>query len=166
MNNLFRADEIYLIADAITAMVFKVDVDAQWWVLSFEGRQSLKIDRWSRQVYLVARSGIPEVVFTFSRLRPTHWFMWRTLDRAVAFYNDHMHKIRMQDYRAFFGRHFGDLCNDVIDLVDAAEAEAAALAKVDRTKAGSQLHPEVARLVQRRPEDDYMGQETEPEPEA
>ena len=165
MRNLFRAEEIYLIADAISAMLFTLEFSNETIIVRFEGRESFRLDRVNKIVLLTARSGIPEPVYTFKWWKITDFMMWRAIEKSVEFYNENIHRIRMQDYRAFFGNHLGEVCAETMELVEKAEGEARQLARMDRTRGGNDLHPDVARMIQKDPDEPYVGQQMDDEPE-
>jgi len=164
--NLFRAPEIYLIADSVRAMVFHVDT-TMWEgrpsnrILTFEGAEKFRFDLDLRSLTMTALSGEPVEVYRFSRWWPSDLLMWWRLEQSFAFYDETAAKVRRQDYRALFGRDMAQILTALADIMDASEAEARALQKIDSTEGGQRLHPEVRRLVQSDAEEDQVPQEEE-----
>jgi hypothetical protein len=104
---------------------------------------------------MTALSGTSEIVYAFAE-EPAEWFwagtdrkLWKDLTESIAFYNSAMHKVRMSDYRALFGNQMQKVISLLAQAMDEAEADVRMLEKVDKTNSGHNLHPDVARLVQR-----------------
>lgn len=157
-TNLLTRAEIVVLIDAIRAMAFKLDrsgVNSDTLIIYFEGRECFRIDTYAKAILMIGLSNVAEVAYTFSQ-EPEEWFwagtdrrLWKDLMEAIKFYNSAMHKVRMSDYRAMFGSQMTKVITDLAKAMDEAEADARLLERVDKTSGGTQLHPDVARLVQK-----------------
>lgn len=155
-SNLITRSEVVVLIDAIRAMAFRIEktgIDLS--ILFFDGREVFRINTDERHITLVGLSNSAEIVYTFAD-EPEHWFwggtdrkLWRDLTDALAFYSATMHKVRMADYRAMFGNQMQKVITGLAQAMDEAEADVRMLEKVDKTNSGHNLHPDVARLVQK-----------------
>ena len=55
----------------------------------------------------------------------------------------------MQNFRALFGRQLQEIIGKLAFLMEEAEHESQALARIDATSGGRSLHPAVSQLVQK-----------------
>jgi len=152
--NLFRPAEVYLLADAISAMVFRCERTLHGKdkivLLMFEERESFRLDLSQRKLYLTALSGIPTLVYSFSRW-PGDWLLWRALKKALFDFEVVVGKVRLHDVRAFFGRHLQEVVVKLADLMDAAEAERREIIEADRSRGGAEIHPKIKSMLQVQP---------------
>lgn len=150
--NLFRPAEIYLIADAIEAMVFKLSKarngKESLVICSFEGKESIRINLSKREIYLTAMSGTPVLVYTFGWLSWGDWQMWWRIKEAIGKFESVMAKVKLQDYRAFFSNHIAEIIEQLAGLIEAAEQEEREILDTDRTHGGRDIHPQVASMLQ------------------
>ena len=156
-GNLITRREVVVLIDAIRAMAFRCErrVGTDVRALLFDGRECFRIDMESRTILLAGLSGNFELVYLFTE-DPEEWFwagtdrkLWKEMVDALRFYDATMHKVRMADYRAMFGNQMQKVIVGLAAAMDEAEADVRMLEKVDKTNSGSNLHPEVARLVQK-----------------
>lgn len=178
--NLWRAEEIYLVAQAIEAMVFKCDrtvIGNEHYIFClFEGRESLRINLSKKCIYLTAMSGSPVLVYVFKWWRiPGDYLMWRAIKRSLKLFDEVVDQIKLHDYRAFFGNHIQQILSDLAMLMERAEAEQQQIMNKDQTHGGTDIHPKVQAILQVRPPELSMYDTTgtvplesphgEPEPE-
>jgi hypothetical protein len=157
-TNLITRGEVVVLVNAIRAMAFSINpqpTDFDVLLVSFDGREVFRIHTKERKVAMTALSGTSETVYVFND-EPAEWFwagtdrkLWKDLTDAIAFYNGAMHKVRMSDYRALFGNQMQKVISLLAQAMDEAEADVRMLEKVDKTNSGHNLHPDVARLVQK-----------------
>lgn len=155
-KNLISRSEVVVLIDAIRAMAFRIEkTSIDLFILYFDGRECFRIETVDKYITLVGLSNSAEIVYGFAE-EPAHWFwagtdrkLWRELQDALSFYHETMHRVRMSDYRAMFGNQMQKVITSLAAAMDEAEAEVRMLEKVDRTNSGRNLHPDVARLVQK-----------------
>jgi hypothetical protein len=164
--NLITRHEVVVLIDAIKAMAFKIDrqftvANSDERLLFFDGREVFRIDTAQRTISLVGLSKSSELVYTFVN-DPESWFwsgtdrkLWQELTNALDFYDATMHRVRMADYRALFGNQIQKVIAGLAMAMEEAEADARLIERVDKTNSGRNLHPDVARLVQK----DLTGEE-------
>ncbi len=158
--NLITRHEVVVLIEAIKAMAFKIDrqfavANADEHILFFDGREVFRIDTAQRTISLVGLSKTSELVYTFVD-DPESWFwsgtdrkLWREMTAALDFYAVTMHRVRMSDYRALFGNQIQKVIAGLATAMDEAEADARLIERIDKTNSGRNLHPDVARLVQK-----------------
>lgn len=157
-NNLITRHEVNVLVEAIKAMAFRIDRslnNLEESILYFDGREVFRIDSAHRTISLVGLSKTSELVYTFSD-DPESWFwsgtdrkLWHELVTAVDFYTATIHRVRMSDYRALFGNQIQKVIVSLAAAMEEAEADMRLLERVDKTNSGHNLHPDVARLVQK-----------------
>lgn len=157
-TNLLTRTEIILLIDAIRAMVFKIDAvqnNPKLLIFTYESREVFRLDLDKRQLAMTPLSGASEVVYTFAD-EPAEWFwggtdrqLWKDLLAAMDFFRATMHKVRMSDYRATFGAQMQRVIIGIAKIMEDAESDLRMLERVDTSEGGRNLHPEVARLVQK-----------------
>lgn len=156
--NLFRKEEIELIIDAIKGMVFKVSTapeSGETEVIFFDDREVFRFRKYDHSIEMVDLNGDRETVYTFQP-EPNEWF-WANTDRdllkrlndAIAFHKKTIHTVKMQNFRALFGRQLQEIIGKLAFLMEEAEHESQALARIDATSGGRSLHPAVSQLVQK-----------------
>jgi hypothetical protein len=157
--NLITRHEVVVLIDAIKAMAFKIDrslvANSDEYILYFDGREVFRISIDQRTISLVGLSKASELVYTFVN-DPESWFwsgtdrkLWQELVTALDFYNATMHRVRMADYRALFGNQIQKVIAGLAVAMEEAEADARLIERIDKTNSGRNLHPDVARLVQK-----------------
>ena len=116
--DLFRPQEIYLLADSIEAMVFQVEYTTEGVdggvhrvaILRFEGRESFRIAITRKRLFITALSGTPEEVY--------HFRSWRYGDRLP--YGYYAPRYVVHDYYAYrlrpppYGYHYVRVDHDVV----------------------------------------------------
>ena len=157
-TNLITRGEVVVLINAIRAMAFSINpqpTDFDVLLVNFDGREVFRIHTKERKIAMTALSGTSETVYVFSE-EPAEWFwagtdrkLWKDLQDAIKFYDGAMHKVRMSDYRALFGNQMQKVIGLLAQAMDEAEADVRMLEKVDKTNSGHNLHPDVARLVQK-----------------
>ena len=157
-TNLITRQEVVLLIDAIRAMVFTVEtfsLNTHLTTLSYESREVFRINAEDHTIAMTPLSGQSEIVYTFHDT-PVEWFwggtdfhLWKDLRSALDFYKATMHRVRMSDYRATFGAQMQKVIAGIAQTMEEAEAEVRMLQSVDKSEGGRNLHPEVARLVQK-----------------
>ncbi len=167
-SNLITRHEVVVLIEAIKAMAFKIErqfavANADEHILFFDGREVFRIDTNQHTIKLVGLSKTSELVYTFVD-DPESWFwsgtdrkLWKELVNALDFYSTTMHRVRMADYRALFGNQIQKVIAGLAVAMDEAEADARLIERIDKTNSGRNLHPDVARLVQK----DLDGDQTE-----
>lgn len=162
MRNLFRAEEVYILAQAIEAMVFQIENTAgkvltndgtrEWKegdaLLIFNGRIHFRIDRIKWRIFMRPLSGDEIQVWKPRWHSIGDRLLKFALRRAFANFAAVTWKVQMQDYRALFGSQMGLIIEDLAALMEKSEQEARALAKLDKTRGGSEYHPEINRMLQ------------------
>lgn len=162
MRNLIRAEEVYIIAQAIEAMVFQIqntsgqiisDDGTRKWkegdaLLIFGGRMHFRIDRKHWVIHMVPLSGEEVQVWKPRWYSIGDRLLKAALRRAFANFAAVTWKVKMQDYRALFGNQMSMIIEDLASLMEKSEQEARAIAKMDKTKGGSEYHPEINRMLQ------------------
>jgi hypothetical protein len=156
-HDLFRKEEILLIADAVEAMTFTVVRNHNVRDLSFQGRLVMRLDTVARALFFVGNSGTPEEVYRFRWWRPRDQILFARLKVAMLFYDRTVHRLRMQDYRTLFGNQVQICIGRLADLAEKAEAEARQLAAIDGDQGSRRYHQEIERMV--RPPSDEPPQE-------
>jgi hypothetical protein len=148
VRDLFRREEVVVLANAVECMAFQVEQSFATYNFSYNGQVALRLDTRSRTLLLVGLSNTPTEVFRFRWWRMQDHVLYARLLTAIAFYERTVHKVRMQDYRAMFGKRVEEAIASLADLADRAEGEAKLLARVDAAGAAGRFHPDVQRLVQ------------------
>lgn len=134
--------------------IIKADFNPDVRILNFNGAEKFRFDLTNQLVTMTGLSGEPTQVYHFSWWSVGDWFIRWELRKALEFHDATMHRVRMQDYRALFGREMELILTDLAELMTAAEAEGQMLQRVDSTEGGKRLHKDVRRLVQADDEDD------------
>lgn len=169
MRNLLRSEEIYILANAIEAMVFQLKDEAgqiivkdgkKVWKrgeiqLCFEGRIVFKIDYDTMAVKMAPLSGEMLQVWK-PRMFSLDWLLKKALRIAIQHFSEVMWKVKLQDYRALFGRQMTMVIEDLAIIMEKAETEARELSRLDKTHAAQEFHPEIERMLQLDP-NDYDG---------
>lgn len=158
-TNLFRREEIETVILAIRGMVFRVstapenlDVD----ILSFNDEEVFRYNHKLKTLSMVTpNTKTVELVYTFAP-EPKEWFwagtdrdLLKAFDTALAYYRQTIQRVKMSTYRQMFGRIMQDIILKLADIMEEVEAESRMLEKIDSTKGGSYLHPQVADLIQK-----------------
>lgn len=161
MRNLIRAEEVYILANAIESMVFQIqtaggqiivkDGATQWkgsdLLLYFNGQMRFRISSdW--RIFMVPLSGEQIPVWKARWWSFGDLLLKSALKTAVKRFSEVTWKVKLQDYRALFGNTMVEIIQDLATLMEQAEAEAKALAQLDKTKGGSQYHPQIERMLQ------------------